>query len=51
MKRNGAAFWRDRDGYMATYKWWLLCGLFRLSTWKQRACRLLLGRSFLRKGK
>jgi hypothetical protein len=47
--RHGASFWRDRNGYMATWRWWLFCLWFGAKAYKQAACRAIWGRSFVRK--
>jgi hypothetical protein len=49
MKRSEASFWKDQNGYMATWKWWLTCSWTDLICLKQAACRKVLGRSFFRK--
>lgn len=48
-KREGASFWRDQNGHMATWRWRLHCTWFDLRCWKQKMCRRVLGRSFFRK--
>jgi hypothetical protein len=49
MSRGGASFWIDRNGYEATWRWWLRCLWFDLKCMKQRICRAVLGRNFIRK--
>jgi hypothetical protein len=46
--RNGASFWLDRNGYMATWRWWCVTVWFELKCKKQAACRKLFNRSFIR---
>jgi hypothetical protein len=47
--RQGSSFWRARSGYAASCLWYLWCAWFSLQNWKQRACRVILGRSFIRR--